>query len=245
MTFFLLLFLLLLTACIAQSRWPRAGKALAITSAIAMFFWAWDPFAAAFSGSLERQFPMQPIPSGEAEAIVVLSANFYPPDASQGEVLPGYGTYLRCHHAALLYRHWKTVPVVVSAGAVESRGQLVPAAPAMRQLLENEGVPGAMIWSESQAQTTYENARYTADLLRQKGIRRIALVTEAFHMPRAYRTFQRQGFAVLPAPCAFRVARFEGGWREFLFPRPENMVVNETNLHEWVGLLWYSLSGKS
>jgi uncharacterized SAM-binding protein YcdF (DUF218 family) len=75
-------------------------------------------------------------------------------------------------------------------------------------------------------------------------VRRIVLVTEAFHMPRARGAFERQGLSVVPAPCAYISARFEGTWREYLIPRPESLVLNQLLAHEWIGWLVYSLRGQ-
>ena len=98
-----------------------------------------------------------------------------------------------------------------------------------------------MIWRENQSHSTYENAAYTAAILRARGIQRIALVTEAYHMPRAEACFRRQGLAVVPAPCCYRTSQFHGRMAEFL-PQPKAVSHNEDNAHEWLGLLWYFVS---
>jgi uncharacterized SAM-binding protein YcdF (DUF218 family) len=110
----------------------------------------------------------------------------------------------------------------------------------MRRLLEQEGVPAGKIWTEEQSRSTYENALYGAQLLRQRGIHRVALVVEADSMLRAEMCFRKQGVDVTPAPCLFRDYRFTGaevlpGWR--------GIYRQETLLHEGLGLLWYRLRG--
>ena len=236
--------ILVLAAAVILFPGRRVGRPLAVGSIVAMFLWGWGPGAALFSRTLEGQFPFRRLPPDDASAIVVLSGSFYPPDRSQPETLPGYGTYLRCHHAARLYTQWKAVPVIVTTGPVRRFGKIIDTAPAMKQVLEEEGVPASMIWTENQSLTTYENALHTAVLLNRKGIHRIVLVTEAFHMPRAYWAFRGQGISVLPSPCAYYAPRFEATWKSLLIPRPVYMEINEINLHEWVGLVWYKLSGK-
>jgi uncharacterized SAM-binding protein YcdF (DUF218 family) len=220
------------------------GRIFAAAAALGMFLWSWEPFSAWFGRTLETGLPTQSVPAGDADAIVVLSGRFYPPDPAQPEVLPGYDTYLRCHHAAVLFRQWKAAPVLVTTGAVRSHGQVVDTAGAMKQALVRDGVPESMIWTENQSRSTYENALHSSALLREKGIRRIALVTEAYHMTRASRAFERQGISVLPAPCAFRMTRFEGKWNDMLTINPSNMIFNEEVFHEWLGLAWYRMSGK-
>ena len=56
-------------------------------------------------------------------------------------------------------------------------------------------------WSEDASRTTWENAVYTARLLRPAGIGTVVLVSQAWHLPRALWAFERAGFAALPWPA--------------------------------------------
>ena len=160
-------------------------------------------------------------------------------DASEPEVLPDYGTFLRCRYAAWLYRYWKPLPIVASGGMDHG----IVMADVARQTLENEGIPVDMIWTEGASRSTYENGLFTSRLLRAKNIHRIVLVTEAYHMPRAAQCFRKQGLEVIVAGCAARYLQFEGRWPQF-FPSPGMIRYNEDSLHEWIGLAWYRLSGR-
>jgi uncharacterized SAM-binding protein YcdF (DUF218 family) len=55
-------------------------------------------------------------------------------------------------------------------------------------------------WVENQSGDTYENARFSARLLRTAGVHRIVLVTESTHEWRAAHEFMAAGFEVVPAP---------------------------------------------
>ncbi|MFY8179632.1 MAG: YdcF family protein [Limnohabitans sp.] len=61
----------------------------------------------------------------------------------------------------------------------------------------------ALRWQEDASRDTFENARFTAELLKRDGIERIALVTHAWHMPRSLRHFEATGLSVVPAPMGF------------------------------------------
>jgi uncharacterized SAM-binding protein YcdF (DUF218 family) len=211
-----------------------------VKAPLGLFLWSWPPSTALFARTLERWYSFAPYPEGEADAIVVLSASVYPSDASEPEVVPGYGTFLRCRYAAWLYRNWKPLPIIPSGGMDHHK---VVMADVMRETLENVGVPGGMIWTEGASQSTYESALFTARLLRAKNIHRIVLVTEAYHTPRAAQCFREQGLDVIPAGCAARHLQFEGRWTQF-FPSPRMIGYNEDSLHEWIGLAWYRLSGR-
>lgn len=60
-------------------------------------------------------------------------------------------------------------------------------------------------WIEDDSRDTRENAARTLALLKPQGVRRIVLVTHAYHMPRALRHFERAAdgtVAIEPAPIA-------------------------------------------
>jgi uncharacterized SAM-binding protein YcdF (DUF218 family) len=110
----------------------------------------------------------------------------------------------------------------------------------MREILLGNGVPANMIWTEDLSESTHENALYTAAILRQRGISRVALVVDAVRMPRAAACLQRLGIDVAPAPSDFRTF---GPRRDELLPSWKAIQRNESTLHESVGLLWYRLRG--
>jgi len=207
-----------------------------------LFLWAWPPAAALFSATLESRVPAEQLPA-DAEAIVVLSAGSYAPDESEPEALPNQATYLRCHYATWLYRTWKPVPVLATGGPDGSGKTTVVLADVMARAIEEGGVPRTSIWTERESRSTFENAVFSARLLSGKGIRRIVLVTEAYHMPRSAACFRKAGLEVTPAPVARRSSRFHWSAREF-FPSAAKIAENEEALHEWVGLASYRLTGK-
>ncbi len=59
------------------------------------------------------------------------------------------------------------------------------------------------IWVEDRSSDTAENAAYSAAILKQHGITNIALVSQAWHLPRASKLFEQQGLTVYPAPTGF------------------------------------------
>lgn len=211
----------------------RRFRLAAAAAVLAVFLWNWPPVAVLTAGTLEWRYPVEPMPRGDAQAIVVLSGSTF--DATpEPERLPGQGTYMRCRYAAWLYKNWKKLPIVASGGPETP----VAAADVMRGSLEAEGIPPADIAVERASRSTRENAGFTAALLLPRGVRTIVLVTEAFHMPRAERSFAAAGFTVRPAPCCFRTRAFEN-WRTLLLPNARAAVNNDEALHEWAGLLWY------
>ena len=80
-------------------------------------------------------------------------------------------------------------PILVSGGApYEGR----PEADAMAETLERD-FHAKNIWIEDQSKDTAENATYSAAILKQHGIERIAIVSQAWHLPRAAPSRRRPG----------------------------------------------------
>jgi uncharacterized SAM-binding protein YcdF (DUF218 family) len=229
-----LIFLGLIRAAVPH--WRRVG----ITAVVVLFLFSWPPFAALANLSLEWPYRTGAPAPQEVGAIVVLAGGVYPPDPSQPKAAPTLDTYVRCQYAAWLRRNWRTVPVFASGG-INADGVVLSGV--MRGVLEEEGVPAAAVIEETGSTSTYTNAIRTAVLLRKGGIRRIALVTEAFHMLRSELCFRKQGIEVVPAPCTFRGKVFEPRFKDLL-PGTKGMQWNGDVLHEWVGLVWYRITGK-
>ena len=96
-----------------------------------------------------------------------------------------------------------------------------------------------MIWTEEESNSTYENGRFSATILRRRKINRVALVVDARSMPRAAAVLEKQEIHVAPAPS--RIRQWDGA-RELL-PSWEAVRGNEDTLHETLGYLWYKLHG--
>src|SRR5262249_4883172 len=152
-------------------------------------------------GSLEWPYPPSSEIPDEAEAIVVLSGYVRPPDATRTRAELGADTLYRCLHAVTLHHKRRDCPIVVCGGNPDGTSPGPPYAHAMRDFLRDQGVAELQILVEDHSRTTYENAVKAAELLRERGLRHIVLVTDAEHMFRSAGCFRKQGLEVTPAPC--------------------------------------------
>ena len=78
------------------------------------------------------------------------------------------------------------------------------------------------------------NARLLAPLLQQGGVQRIALVTDAWHMPRAVAAFERAGLSVTPAPMGY-VLPVQRDLLQWL-PSSYGLLASQQVLREWLAL---------
>src|SRR5262249_44699337 len=150
----------------------------------------------------------------------------------------------RCRHAAQLYREGRRCPVVVSGGRMSSDPSDPTVAAVMRDFLIELGVKAADLIEEDDSQTTYENAIECCRLLGRKGISKIVLVTDARHMYRAVACFRAQGMEVVPSGCYHRELSVGSFPYDFL-PNAKAAASSQDALHEWIGVLWYRVRGKS
>ena len=172
----------------------------------------------------------------QAQAIVVLGGGRYREAPEYGGDTVGKVTLLRLRYAARLQRE-TGLPLLVSGGKPDGGG--LSEAETMRDALTKDfGVP--VRWVEGASDDTRQNARFSAELLRRDGVSRVLLVTHAWHMPRAVRSFAAAGIAVTPAPTFFHREPLTP--LDFL-PRPEGLLASRHAMHEWIGLAWYTLRG--
>ncbi|MFB9145495.1 YdcF family protein [Halomonas alkalicola] len=170
-----------------------------------------------------------------AQAIVILGGgrDYVAPEFGWGDA-PSNPTWRRLAYGAHLHRG-SGLPILVSGGRVhdEHSAEASLMAAALREVFE---VP--VRWLEGESRNTAENARFSAAMLQRDGIERVALVSQAWHLPRAIAEFERAGLAVIAAPTEFASAPPPGvhGW----IPRAYHLNESTRALHEWLGrgVLW-------
>jgi uncharacterized SAM-binding protein YcdF (DUF218 family) len=111
------------------------------------------------------------------------------------------------------------------------------------QSFANFGGDPARIDMQSQSRTTFEDALFSAALLKPKPSEKWLLVTSAMHMPRAVGCFRVAGFQLEPYP----VDSFTGGLSgPFLFNIGSSALFQfDRAVKEWIGLIAYRLMGKT
>ena len=134
------------------------------------------------------------------------------------------------------------LPIILSGGSV--KGDTTPLAQLGREWLQQRaGVTSLAV--DDQSRDTRENARESAKLLQAQGIRRVLLVTHAYHMPRSLLSARAAGIDAIPAPFAFEhvVPELQGpseitDW----LPQPGYLGRSYRILHEMAGLVWYGFN---
>ena len=212
----------------------RLGRALVALSLVALYALSTAFVADGLLGTLEPA-PRDPLADKNGQAIVVLGGGTYfsAPEYGMDTVSPS--TLVRLRYAAKLHRALDK-PIMVTGGAPQ--GNPFSEAALMKQVLEAE-FRAPVQWTEHGSNNTLENARLSYDLLAAADVRRIYLVTHAWHMPRARLAFEHAGFVVLPAPTGFST-RYQLTALDFL-PSAEALLRSNRFFRESIGIGWYYL----
>jgi uncharacterized SAM-binding protein YcdF (DUF218 family) len=194
-------------------------------------------------GTLEWSYPPLERRPDDAQAIVVLSGDIRPWDETRKKADLGVDSLYRCLRAVDVYFEGSKLPLVVSGGSADTDGPTPPLAEVMRDFLLRLGVPAGDMLVEDQSRSTHENAVETSQLLEARGFRRIVLVTDAAHLPRAAACFRKQGIDVVPCGCRYRATRLPRSL-EIVLPDPSAARGVREAWHEWCGIAWYWICGR-
>jgi uncharacterized SAM-binding protein YcdF (DUF218 family) len=176
-------------------------------------------------------------------AIVVLGGGRLrnPPEYG-GEDQPGYHALWRLRFAGRLANQYQ-LPVIVSGGTVYPYETISEAAIGAKFLREEMQV--SEVWEEGESRDTWQNARNSIALLKEKEIQKVAVVTHAYHMRRAEIAFRRANanhvspIEVVPMPTMFFSVAASGWWDDLL-PTSYGLLGSRVALHEYLGLAFYS-----
>ncbi len=234
------LLLLLLAGWCLRRRFPRLAKCCFFAGLGGLWLMSLPITVEWAARGLEQDAPLVEsswAQLGEhADAIVVLGGGREMADPAWGGDQPGLLALERLRYAARLARS-SGLPIITSGGL--HFGAPPSEAALMADVLQRDH--GVMVrWQEGQSRTTEENARQVALLLPAEGIRRVIVVTQAWHMPRSRWSFEKAGLQVLAAPVGYLGVpngRPLGGWL------PEGKAFWQSSLlvNEAIGLLGYRL----
>lgn len=212
----------------------KAGDAL-VVACLVLFWILGCSFTTRFIGvplEGEEAPPVEQIDLGGVDAIVLLGG--------------GMGHHAKCGRSEITMsadrvwqtaKLWKThrrpdMKIVVSGkGAREST---VP-------LLKDLGVSEDDLLFVPKARNTEEEAR----MLAASGVRRVCLVTSAWHTPRARMLFERAGLEVRTAPTDYEMHFGMENPIEVgdFFPSAGALLMNSLAVKEWVARFLYALKG--
>ncbi len=235
----LLLFIILGLALAVK--WNVAGGVVIAISAALLFFlslpltghWLILRLESAHPPLALDQDTLQP----HAEAIVVLGMDRYADAPEYGADTVSGGTLVRLRYAAHLHKRMG-LPILLSGGT--PYGEEIAEATLMHAAMQSDfGLDPK--WIETDSRNTFENALNAKEILSALGIKRVYLVTHAWHMPRAVWAFTRAGIVAIPAPTGFTTRSNRERKLYGFLPSAKGLVLSSLALRERLGLTWYRL----
>ena len=107
----------------------------------------------------------------------------------------------------------------------------------------NMGVDISKIIFEEKSRNTYENILFSKDIAQPKKNENWLVITSAFHLKRVLNVAEKQKWQLIPYATDFNYPK------KFKFSISINFLHNllhfEKATHEWIGLIYYYLTGKS
>ncbi len=227
-----------LSALLIGLRWRRLGTLLVFATFAALYLLSTEYVSSNLLARVEPPLGVHaPVdPANPPAAIVVLSGGLRKGAPELGGDTIGEDTLERVRRAAQLWRETR-LPLLVSGGRPPGAEKTL--AETMAEALERDfDIP--VSWQEDKSLTTFENAKFSAQMLGAAGINSIYLVTYATHMPRAVEIFERWGFRVVPVPTGFTVPVKELSLFALL-PRSYYLAASGRAVRELIGDVAYRL----
>lgn len=232
------LFLLLAFGLLLLRRHRRAGTAACVAAIGLLYFMSTGVGSWLLVHPLEQlEPPLTNTAGARARAVVVLSAGRIRRSPEYGgRPMPDFISLERMTYAAHVVRARK-LPLLVTGGFMSEVHDESLAAGMQRVFQDAFQLP--VRWVEQRSRNTAENAQFSAALLRQSGVDDIILITDAMHMRRARKSFERAGVHVTSGPTFYHEpGRFDP---LDLIPSAENLRRSHYAVYEWLGLAWYGL----
>jgi len=234
---------LLMLAVLGLVAWrSRLGRLATILAVLGLYLLSTPQVASLLLTPLQSEPAKTPeqVKATGAQAVVVTLAGRIRPAWEYGsaETLSPLSMQ-RLRYGAWLARR-TGLPIAVTGGALGE--DATPLADLASRVLQEEYGLQPLV-AEATSNTTWENGWFTARLLERLGVRRVALVTHAFHIERARHSFEVAGLAVVGAPTGFYGDDTDNGGAIITdwLPSGTALAMSTIALHELTGNLWYRL----
>jgi uncharacterized SAM-binding protein YcdF (DUF218 family) len=172
-----------------------------------------------------------------ADAIVVLSGMMIHVQSTVGPVAE-WDDADRFFAGIDLYQAGKAPRLIFTGGLLPWEKTRQSEGAELKAHAQRFGIPEANISVSGDTQNTAQEAVAVRAMLTDS---KILLVTSAYHMPRAKKQFELQGFEVSAFPVDFKVRANVLTPMDFL-PDPRALRLMDVIVREWIGRLYYQLS---
>lgn len=190
---------------------------------------------------LERdELRKSPADMQKADAIVVLSGMIGPIQGSQGLIYE-WGDPDRFFGGIELIKAGVAPKIIFTGGKLPWQSkETKPEGEILSQYATDWGIPASQIFITKDVQNTKDESVAVKEVLANSNLRKIILVTSAFHMPRSKRLFENEGIEVQTYPVDYKLGVSELTPMSFL-PSADAFSNFQFAWRELIGRLYYSI----
>ena len=191
------------------------------------------------------EVPLTPIEELEKHDVAVILGGYSRPSLTPRDRLHLANSPNRFANAIQLYSMGKVKKILLTGGSAIIIGERVCESEIVAKYLSDFGVDPEDILIENKSRNTFENAKYSLELIEEEGLNsnRCLLITSAFHMPRAKRCFDKVGFTVTPFSTDRLGDDIKANKLKYLRPSSEVLYHWDILVKEIVGLVAYRMRG--
>ena len=147
----------------------------------------------------------------------------------------------RLFYALQLYKLGKIEKIIISGGNGQLINEGYKEANWSKDFLLTCDIPEEDIITESKSRNTWENAKFTSELLKNKGEINILLITSSWHMKRASYCFTNNYMKVDPFSTDYTLKNITLDLEYILLPNSASYQRWEILIKEWVGYCVYQI----
>ena len=174
-----------------------------------------------------------------ADAIVVLSGMLEINEVKDSTYIE-WGDADRFFGGIALFKAGKAQMLVFTASKMPWDESKKTEGEVLKEYATSNGIPSEKIFVTKDVENTEDEAVAVKEVISPS--KKIILVTSAFHMYRAKRLFEKQGFEVIPFKVDYKTSHNSLiTFMDFL-PTANKLELSETGIREVIGRLYYKLS---
>lgn len=225
-------------------KWHQLSRHFMMAGTLLFILYSLLPFSGALLRTLENYAP---IPSqnmlAQAKGIIVLGGFTGNGLVSADRDAPQLTSAAERFFTAIsLHKYYPDKPIWFTgfSGSIQPRGWSEDVT--TEQLLTELRLPVSDFNFERESRNTAQNAKFTYQKIMPAQDEKWILITSASHMMRADLTFQNAGWPpMILMPVDYRTRKKSSG---FQFSPVEGFGMMQTVFHEYVGILFYAITGR-
>lgn len=219
----------------------RRKKALIFSTVLLLFFT--NPFLSNEAWLLWEHPPSRVKNGNQYDAAIILTGLTNQNKSPHDRIYTGQGAD-RFLHPLWLYKEGMVRKFIISGGSGSLFKKHSTEAAEIKKLLMYSGVPAEDIIVEDKSRNTHENAMFTKEVLNQHPeMKKLLLVTSAFHMRRASACFVQEGVQADVFSTDFHTTDRIITPISLLIPQEVHLYHWNKLLHEILGYVVYDIIG--